>query len=191
MNLDRYLATVYPLFHRASVTRRRLLIVLVIFLLFEITLTGISVNNLVISDQVATVIFGAIVSPMLFYINYNLKLFFIARKMGKNNKVVVTPGLRKPVDLRNISCCLLAVVCLVCLHLPITIYIVLSINENASSFNVKISWLWTKTILTTNSTFNCLIFFWKNRILRMEGRKVVKILKGMTVSFDQQTFLNS
>jgi hypothetical protein len=25
-----------------------------------------------------------------------------------------------------------------------------------------------------NSTFNCLIFFWKNNILRTEGMKVIK-----------------
>jgi hypothetical protein len=179
MNLDRYLATAYPLFHRTSVTRRRLLTVLLVFLLFEITLTGISVNNLVISDQVATMIFATVVSPPLFYINF--KLFFVARKMKKRNGVAAVQGCRKPVNLKNISSCLLAVACLVCLYLPMTIYIVLSIRENASSPSVKISWLWTKTILTTNSTFNCLIFFWKNTILRTEGMKVIKLLKSMVV----------
>ncbi len=174
MNLDRYLAVAYPLFHRVSVTRHRLLVVLVIFLLFEIILTGISVNNVVISDHVATIVFATIVSPPLFFTN--CKLFFIARKMGK--KIAVSrAGSRKPVSLKNISSCVLAVVCLVCLYLPMTIYIAFSITEESSSVNVKISWLWTKTIITTNSTFNCLIFFWKNKILRTEGIRVIKLLK--------------
>jgi hypothetical protein len=28
-----------------------------------------------------------------------------------------------------------------------------------------------------NSTFNCLIFFWKNKILRTEGMKLIKSMK--------------
>ena len=176
MNLDRYIAMTYPLFHRTSVTRQRLLFLLLIFLLFEVILTGISVNNLVISDQVATMIFATTVSPPLFFINW--KLFFIARKMGKKN--AASPELLKQTrNLKNISSCLLAVVCLVCLYLPMTIYIVLSITQGSTSTNVKISWLWTKTIIATNSTFNCLIFFWKNNILRTEGKKIIKLLKGM------------
>jgi hypothetical protein len=36
--------------------------------------------------------------------------------------------------------------------------------------------LWALTFVSTNSTFNCLIFFWKNSILRREGVKIVKHL---------------
>lgn len=92
MNLDRYLAMAYPLFHRTSVTRHRLLTLLVIFLLFEITLTGISVNNLVISDYVATMIFATIVSRPLFFINW--KLFFNRQKNGKEKRSI-TCGIKK------------------------------------------------------------------------------------------------
>lgn len=179
MNLDRYIAITYPLFHRTSVTRRRLLFLLAIFLLFEVILTGISVNNLVISDQVATMIFATTVSPPLFFINW--KLFFIARKMGKKN-ATSPERLKKTGNLKNISSCLLAVACLVCLYLPMTIYIVLSITHGSTSTNVKISWLWTKTIIATNSTFNCLVFFWKNSILRAEGTKIIKSLKGVPIN---------
>ena len=179
MNLDRYVAMTYPLFHRTSVTKHRLLFLLAIFLLFEIILTGISVNNLVISDQVATMIFATTVSPPLFFINW--KLFFIARKMGKKN-AASPERLKKTGNLKNISSCLLAVACLVCLYLPMTIYIVLSITHGSTSTNVKISWLWTKTIIATNSTFNCLVFFWKNSILRAEGTKIIKLLKGVSIN---------
>jgi hypothetical protein len=34
--------------------------------------------------------------------------------------------------------------------------------------------LWSGTLVAMNSTFNCLIFFWRNSILRREGIKVVK-----------------
>ena len=170
MNLDRYLAMAYPIFHRTSVTRKRLLIVLTAFLLFEIILTGISVNNVIISDHVATMIFAFVVSPPLFLING--KLFLITRRVAKKN-AVSPERMKNSVNMKNISSCLLAVACLICLYLPMSIYITLTIKEGSESTNVKISWLWTKTIITTNSTFNCLIFFWKNKILRKEAMRVI------------------
>jgi ABC-type spermidine/putrescine transport system permease subunit II len=100
--------------------------------------------------------------------------------MGKKN-AASPAGLRKSANLKNISSCLLAVACLVCLYLPMSVYIALSITEESASTNLKISWLWTKTIITTNSTFNCLIFFWKNNILRTEGIRVIKVLKSVVV----------
>jgi hypothetical protein len=34
--------------------------------------------------------------------------------------------------------------------------------------------IWSVTFLCMNSTFNCLIFFWRNSILRREGMKIAK-----------------
>lgn len=174
MNLDRYLATAYPLFHRASITRRRLVTILMIFIFFEIILTAMSANHILISDQAATMIFAAIVSPPLFFINF--RLFRISRKMTKRN--ATSPlGIKNSNNIKNISSCLLAVVCIIFVYLPMTIYIALSMNQKSSSYDVRISWLWTKTIITMNSTFNCLIFFWKNKLLRTEGVRVLKLSK--------------
>ena len=49
MNFDRYLATSYPIFHRTSVTKGRLLTLLAILTIVEITLNVMSLNDLVIS----------------------------------------------------------------------------------------------------------------------------------------------
>ena len=54
MNFDRYLATSYPIFHRTSVTKGRLLTLLAILIIVEITLKVMSVNDFVISDGVHT-----------------------------------------------------------------------------------------------------------------------------------------
>jgi hypothetical protein len=48
MNFDRYLATYYPIFHRTSVTKGRLLILLAILIIVELTLGVMSINNFVI-----------------------------------------------------------------------------------------------------------------------------------------------
>jgi hypothetical protein len=43
--------------------------------------------------------------------------------------------------------------------------------------NASLAGLWAKTISLMNCTFNCLIFYWKNKVLRTEGWKVLNSLK--------------
>ena len=47
MNFDRYLATSYPIFHRTSVTKGRLLTLLAILIIIEITLGAMTVTQFV------------------------------------------------------------------------------------------------------------------------------------------------
>ena len=108
MNIERYLGVYYPIFHRTSVTRRRLLILLGVLFILPIILIVISVNNLVISLPVALVIFFAIVFPPIIFLNY--KLFKISRKMRRDNTASPEPSTLH-VNLKNISTCLLAVAC--------------------------------------------------------------------------------
>ena len=63
MNIERYLGTYYPIFHRTSVTRRRLLTVLAMFLIPPTTLIIISVDDLIISPSVCSIIFMVLFFP--------------------------------------------------------------------------------------------------------------------------------
>ena len=177
MNFDRYLATSYPIFHRTSATKGKLLTLLAILISVELTLALMSVNNLVISFQVHILIFTIIVIPPMVFINY--KLFTIARKSRRNNGIPAE--MKKTFSLKNISSCLLAVACLAVLSIPVFVYLGLTITSkyDASMLdNGQIAALWGGTIISMNSTFNCLIFFWKNKILRTEG---IKVIKGMNI----------
>ena len=176
MNFDRYLATYYPIFHRTSVTKGNLLTLLAILITVEITLVLISFNDFVIPFQVAVLIFIVIIIPPMLFINY--KLFAVARKSRRNNEI--SPEMKKTFSLKTISSCLLAVVCFVVLNIPVFVYIGLRITSTAKEFtldNALLAGLWASTITSTNSTFNCLIFYWKNKILRTEGMKVIKGMK--------------
>ena len=84
MNFDRYLATSYRIFHRTSVTKRRLLTLLAVLIIFEITLTVMTVNDFVISYQVHGVIFCLLLIPLMLFINY--KLFLVVMKSRKKQK---------------------------------------------------------------------------------------------------------
>ena len=175
MNFDRYLATSYPIFHRTSVTKGKLLTLLAILSIMFVTLALISRVYVLISYPVFLLIcFSILFGPMLF-INY--KLFRIARKSRRNNGIA--PEMKKTFSLKNISSCLLAVACFGVLNIPVSVFIGLSITWKSALTldNTYIAALWATTITSMNSTCNCLIFYWKDKILRTEGMKILKKLK--------------
>jgi uncharacterized membrane protein YidH (DUF202 family) len=175
MNFDRYLATSYPIFHQTSVTKGRLLTLLAILIIVAITLNVMSVNDF-ISSQKQTLILFILVAPAMLFINY--KLFLVVRKSRRNKRI--SPDMKKTFSLKNISSCLLVVACLVVVFLPWFVYNGLRINSPETKItldNANLAGMWAITISLMNCTFNCLIFYWKNKVLRTEGLKVLKSLK--------------
>ena len=174
MNLDRYLATHHPIFHRTSVTKKKLLTLLVILIFITATLDLISFKNFVISYQISLLIFLLLVFPPIVFLNY--KLFAIARRSRRNK----LPEM-KSFSVKSVSSCLLAVACLLVLSIPSCAYIGLTLNSDMqTSFvldNVCLAGLWAKSTASMNATFNCLIFYWKNKILRTEGMKIFSSIK--------------
>ena len=176
MSFDRYLATHYPLFHRTSVTKGKLLTLFTFLSFIQITVTIMSVNDLVIPYQVGLLILGIIFIPPMMFINY--KLFTVTRKSRRN--IRKSPEMKKSFSLKNISGCLLVVACLMVLFIPNLIYIFLRLTSKETENtldNAGLAGLWARTAGSMNSTFNCLIFYWKNKILRAEGMKVIKSIK--------------
>ncbi len=168
MNFDRYLATYYPIFHRTSVTKGKLLTLFAILSIFDLLLELLS--ETVISAREQRVIFVIIFLLPMIFINY--KLFIIARKRHRNNRISL--------GMKNISSCLLAAACILVLYIPGSVYIGLGINSKETSTlsdNSSLARFWNRTFLSMNSTCNCLIFYWKNKILRTEGMKLIKSMK--------------
>ena len=171
MNFDRYLATSYPIFHRTSVTKGRLSTLLAILIIVELTSKVMSVNDFVISYQVNILILSILVIPAMLFVNY--KLFLVVRKSRKNKRI--SPEIKKTFSLKNISSCLLAVACLVVISIPVFVYI--GLTKHSTQTNTALASMWARTIVSMNCTFNCLIFYWKNKVLRTEGLKVLNSLK--------------
>ena len=180
MSTERYLGAYYPVFHRTSVTRRRLLIPLAMLVIYQTTLTVLATNDLVISTVVHTTAFVVIIFPPFLFINF--KLFKISRKVRRRK--AVSPEQRIIINLKNTSSCLLSVACIVLLSIPGSVYIVFNINTKMElTSNAGLSHIWASSILAMNCTFNSLIFFWKNKVLRIEGIKILKTLKDRLFRF--------
>ena len=116
MNVDRYLATHYPLYHRTSVTKKKLLTFFTVLIIIQITVTAISTNDLVISYPLRLHIFFVIFVPSMLFINY--KLFTIASNSRRNNEV--SPEVKKYFSFKNVSSCLV-VACLMSTYIPLFI----------------------------------------------------------------------
>ena len=145
MSFDRYLATSYPIFHRTSVTKGRLLTLLAILIIIAITLNVMSLNDFVISYQLHSVIFSIFLIPPMLFINY--KLFLVVRKSHRNKRI--SPEMKKRLSLKNISSCLLAVACLVVISIPWCVYIGLRINSPETKEtldNANLAGFWALTI---------------------------------------------
>ena len=187
MTLERYLALVYPFFHERMVKKSRLMTAFVLFQLpIDIlwTLPG-KYHPLEVILYAVHGIFFLVICIL------NIKLFFLARTL--RDRAVINLGSldrsnsepRNNLDsnkfkvaffsLGKISTCLLAVLCLVLCYLPWYVYLgVQESNLSISEQNKFIIERWTETLSALNSSLNCLIFFYKNSVLRRHGKNFWK-----------------
>ena len=185
LNIERFLALTYPFFHQTAVTKSRLSFFLA-FLIIIIVATspfiaifyGETFGNILITVFVLSLLFA------LICINY--KMFVIAKSKRKDLSVAPTNTAtssnqdrkRRKLNFKNISTCSLVVGCFFVCSFPQIMYSTSRLISNNTAYDrqVLLFSVWSITFFTMNSTFNCLVFFWRNSILRREGMKIVKRL---------------
>ena len=137
---------------------------------------------------VTSVAFLSILFILLFYLNY--KIYRIARRMRKaddrmaaslqlnhdSNPPVHILTLKSKSTSKSTSTCLFAFLCFFVCCFPAYLRSCIGlVSKPLLSYDVSLGWtLWANTLVSMNSTFNCLIFFWKNTTLRNEGRNILK-----------------
>ena len=172
MTLERYLGLAYPLFHKTSVTKRRLAIFLLATQTFTVlfhTVTFIFKISTIIQPY-AMVFVGVF---LILVVALNCKMFYIAKS---RHKTPSSNGKRGIFEYKKYYTCLLAVVLFFICCCPTLIYcglILLNILDRRSTIAVSL-FFWASTMVTINSTVNAVIFFWINNVLRCEGKKLLK-----------------
>ena len=163
MNIDRYLAIAHPFFYQARVTKGRILKFMMLtqlIFLFKPILRRISYPQKVTYIYTASTV--ALVLGAMFFMNY--KVFMIAR-----NKRQTT---HSSINLQRNTTCIWIIVCFLICTIPLIIYSALKFTASTLIQNENI-WttirLWESTIAAMNSTLNCVILFWRNRILRRKA----------------------
>ena len=165
MNIERYLSTAHPLFHRRSVTKRRLVALLALLQVVDFVFTILQVflptSVYIICSIVVIVIFLA----SIFFMNY--KMFMIAMVAKRNG------NRRSAVNFKTASTCLLAVLCFLFSSIPLILHLFFEIFSTFNDDVLVSYYLWAVTAVAMDSTFNCFLFFWRNKILRAEGVKIL------------------
>ena len=138
MSIERYLGAYYPIFRHTLVTRRRLLtLVAILLIVHTIVYLMISINYVMVSWALATMISVVVVFSPLAY--FNFKLFKISRKVRRRK--ATSPEKRTTINLKRISTCLLVVACLAVSSISSGVYVVFDlISENKQASNVRPSY---------------------------------------------------
>ena len=188
MTLERYLALVHPFFHERSITKSRLMAA---FVLFQLPFAALPIGKLKLSSDVIFPISNALFAVIVLSIcTLNFKLFYIAKTIRKRANVTLgnldgSNSEQRNVErkkfkvtfsiLKKISTCLLAVLCLFICHVPVIVNIGLDMRQaHLRDENTFILNLWIVTFIALNSSLNCLIFFYKNSVLRRHGQMFLK-----------------
>ena len=184
LNIERLLGLTFPLFHRTSVTKKRLLILQAFSTtLLSFLCTSALIINLKTLAYFLVIVYFSIL--LLLFIYFNYKMFTIAKSKFRDKEVDPTTATsreegrkQRTLNFKTISTCSLAVACFFIRCCPQIIYSALRLTSEAplNDRDVVLFRLWSNTFVSMNSTFNCLIFFWKNSILLREGMKIVKRL---------------
>ena len=176
LNIERFLALSYPFFHQTSITKRRLMFLLVALMILFASLLLLSHLKFKIVRKVLPAI---IIVFLVLFIYLNYKMFIIARSKRDNENVAKSGGrerIKPKFQFKSFSTCSLTVICYFVSSCPqlVNSALRLTLNRNTPHQELIFYNLWTAFVVSTNSTFNCLIFFWRNSILRREGMNTVK-----------------
>ena len=182
MNIERYLAIIHPYFHQRTVTKPMPLFL--VGLLWILVLTG----WLFMIYSTVTVSFGMTSFYFLLYILIYARILGIVSKKRRERFIIPTGSsiqheqsiskykehLR---DLKLVSMNSLVILCSVIGYCPVMVAYQFKFTEvkpcsepAASTNNFQI---WAGILTAMNSTFNCLIFFWRNKTLRNESTKLL------------------
>ena len=178
LNIERFLALTCPFFHQVYVTKRRLVILLVILMILLVSLLLVTSLYSKSRDSVLVVITIYLSFFLVLFMYLNYKMFVIAKSKHENygSCLASSSGKKFSYRVKHYSTCTLAVICFIgcsCVEMAYSVSRLISTTKHFT-FEVLLFNTWGCTLVAMNSTFNCLIFFWKNSILRREGMKIVK-----------------
>ena len=179
MNFERYMAIIYPLIHRARIRNTSLLTYTIAVCCFETIF----------------LVFGLIFLKILLFVVTVITLLFILSTVAVYSRILcfrftspIYPGsvqtfqsrskqetfrrkFRQDLEVAK-SCLLLIVCCLVC-YLPGLLSNTHRLTKKATFPSVVLR-RWFSLLFLSNSFMNPLIFFWRNKALRIQGINLIK-----------------
>ena len=183
INIERYFSIVRPIFHRNTITKKRLLLIFgfVWFVGLSTYVPWFSTSNLA---WIGTAVFIFLICGTSFSVY--LSIFLVARKKlrsihlpsdTRSVQVTLAKFMAFKRELMIAKMYVLIVLLSFCCYLPFGVVLVHEfVDRNNEWTDESRSGIiaWTLTLLYMNSTLNSLVFFWTNRKLRKEGVNIVR-----------------
>lgn len=165
MNIDRYIAIAHPFFHKAWITKRRIATFMIITKVIFPIVTLLDLISY-IKKTIHVFVGIELVVLLCLMIFMNFRMFVIAR-----NKWRRTPGNTRPASgLSKNYTCMLVIACFFVCSTPLIVWSTfLVFDQNLmrnKDFHMTLK-LWTSSIATMNSSFNCVILFKKMKGLEI------------------------
>ena len=172
MTLERYVGLAYPIFHKTSVTKKRLAM-----FLFTIQACPFFFGTIHIIFKIPSFehpfTLAFLCALFILVAILNCRIFFVAKS---RKKAISSNGRKSNMKHKKHYTCILAVLLFFISCSPITIYYGVTLTHllNSTSTFAICLLFWAGTAVAMTSTINSLIFFWLNDALRSEGQKLLK-----------------
>ena len=183
LNAERFLAITCPYFYQRSISKTKLIrfqVFTTILIVGVSSLANVNTQTVIAVNIIVAICLSFL---LLLFIVSNYKIFTIAKSKRIDELAVpsfATSLHRKTriISLKSVSTSSLAVGCFFLCSCPHIMYSVLRFTSGAPPYDRKVLLfnIWSNTFVSINSTLNCLIFFWRNSILRREGLKMLALL---------------
>ena len=182
MNAERFLCITYPLWHKAKVTKRRLLSVCVLLWAVILLNMGPCYKLGKICTKVIVPIFSISVSSFTLFV-YTC-IFRVARKRLNTTRCLTSNihRVRREYSFfRDIKMTknYIHIVMLTCIcYIPVTAckFIQSDIKTGEQTSDIlAVTQIWGETLVVSLSTLNCVFFFWSNQELRKAGLNTLKM----------------
>ena len=182
LNIERFLALTYPFFHERMVSKERVVYFLTLLQFSWFVLTASTFDGIILPKHIVVIVILVFFVSSFIYLNY--RAFIVARSKRRDMKMAPTMNVhelkRIKFNLKTMSTCFLAVVCFSACSFPQIVFslYILASKTSQRQENGHPFYLWAATMFYANSTLNCLIFFWRNTVLRREGMKIVRNMQS-------------
>ena len=165
LHFERYLGICHVFVHRNKVTKPRCLVACLI--VFFALLSG-PTTYLFIDENAGKVIQVVLVSILVSMITFMyVRIFFGNRHVELRCHA---SQIRNAREMKFAKSCIMVVGASMICFLPVIVYHVVKRKE----LQIVLIGLWAITSYFANATVNSIIFFWKNRVLRNEGMKILR-----------------
>ncbi len=181
LNVEIYLSIMYPIFHKTKVTNRRVLTILCIIGIVTIVRTYLFAFH--ISKRASKLFFSSFILITLVALTYiHIKIFVVVykrRRIGfvSGDRSSNVHGRKSFLQgVREAKSCLLVLLCTVLCFMPSAIED--GMTETSTDMIILFN-PWRSTFALTASFLNCIVFFWRNGILRKEAKSIINSFPGI------------